>query len=286
MSNVEIYYFSGTGNSLHVAKELQKRIPETDLIPIVSLLNKDVIETNGETIGFVFPIYLTAIPVPVKDFIKKLDLKSTKYIFALATRGGSPHRAFIDIEKILKQRGRSLDAYFTLHMGNNALNPNPTEEEITELESVVQGRLDSIQRTIMNKEKNREKDTPRKIFSYSTIPLPFASVFLRLIPLLTVLAEHAGLKHFFYSDSKCTGCGTCEKVCLSQKIEMTDKKPVWQENVRCYMCYACINYCPAQSVQLRSTWYMKADTTKMGRYSHPYATADDIAGEKGNKELP
>jgi len=286
MSNVEIYYFSGTGNSLHVAKELQKRIPETDLIPIVSLLNKDVIETNGETIGFVFPIYLTAIPVPVKDFIKKLDLKSTKYIFALATRVGSPHRAFIDIEKILKKRGRSLDAYFTLNMGNNALNPNPTEEEIAELESVVQGRLDSIQRTIMNKEKNREKDTPRKIFSYSTIPLPFASVFLRLIPLLTVLAEHAGLKHFFYSDSKCTGCGTCEKVCLSQKIKMIDKKPVWQENVRCYMCYACINYCPAQSVQLRSTWYMKADTTKMGRYSHPYATADDIAGEKGNKELP
>ena len=286
MSNVEIYYFSGTGNSLHVAKELQKRIPETDLIPIVSLLNKDVIETNGETIGFVFPIYLTAIPVPVKDFIKKLDLKSTNYIFALATRGGSPHRAFIDLEKILKKKGRSLDAYFTLNMGNNALNPNPTEEEIAELESVVQGRLDSIQRTIMNKEKNREKDTPRKIFSYSTIPLPFASVFLRLIPLLTVLAEYAGLKHFFYSDSKCTGCGTCEKVCLSQKIEMTDKKPVWQENVRCYMCYACINYCPAQSVQLRSTWYMKADTTKMGRYSHPYATADDIAGEKANKELP
>jgi len=38
-------------------------------------------------------------------------------------------------------------------------------------------------------------------------------------------------------------------------------------------------------VQLRSKWYMKADTTKMGRYSHPYATVDDIAGEKERKEL-
>jgi len=279
MSEVEIYYFSGTGNSLHVAKELQKRISETDLIPIVSLLNKDVIETDGETVGFVFPIYLTTIPVPVKDFIKKLDLKSTKYIFALATRGGSPHRAFIDVEKILKKRGRSLDAYFTLNMGNNALNPNPTEEEIAELELVAQGRLDSIQQSIIHKEKNREKDT------HSTVPVPFAPLFLRLIPLLTVLAEYAGLKHFFYSDSNCTGCGTCEKICLSQKITMVDKKPVWRENVRCYMCYACINYCPVQSVQLRSKWYMKADTTKMGRYSHPYATVDDIAGEKGHKEL-
>lgn len=49
MNKVEIYYFSGTGNSLHVAKELQKRIPETNLIPMVSLINKDVVETNGET---------------------------------------------------------------------------------------------------------------------------------------------------------------------------------------------------------------------------------------------
>ena len=55
MSGIEIYYFSGTGNSLYVAKELQKRIPETNLIPIVSLLSKDIIKTDGETVGFVFP---------------------------------------------------------------------------------------------------------------------------------------------------------------------------------------------------------------------------------------
>jgi len=36
-----------------VAKELQKRIPETNLIPIVSLLNKDVIKANAETVGSV-----------------------------------------------------------------------------------------------------------------------------------------------------------------------------------------------------------------------------------------
>lgn len=72
---------------------------QQNLIPIVSLLNKDVIETSGETVGFVFPIYLTTIPVPVKNFIKKLDLKSTTYIFATATRAGSPHRKNIEEER-------------------------------------------------------------------------------------------------------------------------------------------------------------------------------------------
>src|SRR5664280_88847 len=94
--SIEVYYFSGTGNSLHVAKELQKRIPETNLLPIASFLNKGVIKTNGETIGIVFPIHLAMLPSPVMEFLKKLDLKSSNYILAIATRAGRPHRAVID----------------------------------------------------------------------------------------------------------------------------------------------------------------------------------------------
>ena len=79
--STEICYFSGTGNSLHVAKELQKRIPESNLIPIVSLLNNDAIKTNGDTIGVIFPIYFLTIPIPVRDFLNKLDVASIQYIF-------------------------------------------------------------------------------------------------------------------------------------------------------------------------------------------------------------
>ena len=64
MNNVNIYYFSGTGNSLYIAKELQKRIPETILIPMLSLLEKESISTKANIIGLVFPIYLTSLPVP------------------------------------------------------------------------------------------------------------------------------------------------------------------------------------------------------------------------------
>ncbi len=66
-----IYYFSGTGNSLYVARELQKRIPETDLIPMVRLLHNDVIAPNGTTVGVVFPIHLTTVPIPVINFMNK-----------------------------------------------------------------------------------------------------------------------------------------------------------------------------------------------------------------------
>lgn len=265
----EIYYFSGTGNSLHVAKELQKRIPEADLIPIISLLNKDVIKTKGETVGFVFPILFTAIPMPVKKIIKKLDLKSTKYIFAIATRLGTPHSAFTDIEKILKKKGKSLDSHFALNMASNDPKYDykvPTKKEIKKIESVVHNKLDFIQKNIINKEKNRGKDT--------NITTPVPSLLVKLVPFIRFFLEFTSLKSHYYADSNCIGCGTCEKVCLSKKIKMINKKPVWQKNVKCFYCYACINYCPKQSVQIKSF------TEKNGRYSHPYATINDIAGQK------
>ena len=275
MCEVEIYYFSGTGNSLHVAKELQKRIPGTNLIPIVSLLKKDIIETNGETVGFVFPIHGMTVPIPVKKFTKKLDLKSTKYIFTIAARAGSQHRAFIEIEKILKKRGKSLNSYFTLNMASN--DPKfkgwqpATSEKIAKLESEVQNRLDSIRKIIINQENSREEDS-------NFIPVSY--VLERLILLGMAYAEYNGAKDYFYSDSKCTGCGTCEKVCLSGKIKMVDNKPVWQENVKSYMCYACLNYCPVHAVQIKSKIYMKSYTEENERYFHPYATANDIAAQK------
>jgi ferredoxin len=266
MMSMEIYYFSGTGNSLHVARELQTRVPGTKLIPMVSLLNQDVIATHGETVGFVFPIYFTAVPMVVKNFIQKLDLQSTKFIFAIATRIGTSHSAFFSIDKILKQKGKSLDAYFTLNMASNDPKFNyqvPNPEEIAKLESVVQERLGPIGKIIISQAKNREED----IHCITRVPL------VRLLARLVALTD--GLKTNLYADGKCTGCGTCEKVCLSKKIKMNNQKPVWQERVQCFHCAACLNYCPAQAVQIKSF------TEKNGRYPHPYATVEDIVGQKG-----
>ncbi|HWR25619.1 MAG TPA: EFR1 family ferrodoxin [Methanosarcina sp.] len=273
MGKIEIYYFSGTGNSLHAAKELQKRIPEASLIPIVKLLNKDQIETNAETVGFVFPIHFANAPAPVIEFLKKLDLKSAQYIFAVATRAGSQHRAFIELEKILRRKGKSLDAFFTLNMADN--DPKfedwhpASPEELKKIESEIRRKLDSIQKIILCKEISRENDTE------FTVPTPAFSILSQLLPILNKMQ-----KIEFYTDSKCAGCGTCEKVCLSGKIKMENGKPVWQKDIQCFFCYGCINYCPTQAIQIRSSPLLKSHTEENERYSHPYATANDIAKQK------
>ncbi len=269
----EIYYFSGTGNSLHVAKELRNRIPETKLTPIVSLLDRNIIKTSSDIVGLVFPIHLAMAPVPVRKFLKKLDLKSAEYLFAITTRAGSQHRAFIDVDNLLKEKGRVLDSYFSLNMASN--DPkfegwlSATDEEIADLEAEVQDKLNSIQIIVLNKEKSREKDTN------FTVPMPAYSILSLILPILNRFYNVE-----FYSGSKCVGCGTCEKVCLSGKIKMANEEPVWLKDIPCFNCHACLNYCPEQTVQIGSTRLLKSHTEGNGRYSHPYATADDIAGQK------
>jgi ferredoxin len=275
----EIYYFSGTGNSLHVARELQERIPETTLVPMVSLFDKDVVETQAETVGFVFPIYTMFMPYPVKRFIKKLDLRSAEYIFAASTKGGTMSIDDIRLREILKEKGKHLDAYFSLKMSWNSPAglmpvsipgvpkwPIP-DEMIQELESDVQYRLDSIQKTIVNREKNPQDDSPRALSLAAK----------RSLSMLMASTEknQEGTEIGYYCDSACTGCGICEKVCLSKKVKMVNGKPVWQKDVNCYFCYACFSFCPERAILVKRV-HEKRDE----RYSHPAIKANDIAGQK------
>lgn len=128
-----------------------------------------------------------------------------------------------------------------------------------------------IQKIIIDRENSREEDSDFTPVNY---------MLERLVRLGMAYSEHDAAKDYFYSDSKCTGCGICEKVCLSGKIKVVDKKPVWQRDVTCFLCYACLNFCPARSIQIKSRIYMKSYTEENERYCHPYATADDIAEQK------
>lgn len=265
MAAVKIYYFSGTGNSLYAAKELGQRLGEVELAPIVSLLGKNPIVPEARAIGFVFPIHLASLPPLIKDFIKNLDLGSVDYVFAIATRIGTQHAAFAGIDKVLKKKGRALDAFFNLNMPSNDPKFSFKElsaERLAIIEAAAQLELDRIASIIARREASRERDA-----SYATrVP------FVQLVAMLAGLMD--GMEPGFYADEKCGGCGTCEKVCLSRKIKMENGRPVWQKGVKCSQCYACLNFCPNRAVQL------KGYTEKKGRYNHPYATAEEIAAQK------
>ena len=84
-----IYYFSGTGNSLDVARKIGAAgNPQAELISVAQRYNDAVIKTDAEVIGFVFPIYMGDAPWVVKEFVKKLQFSANPYIYAVATCNG------------------------------------------------------------------------------------------------------------------------------------------------------------------------------------------------------
>ena len=276
--STEIYYFTGTGNSLYVAQELQKRIPDARLIPVASLLGEDVVRTQAETVGLVFPFHLTTLPIPMREFVEKIDLESAEYTFAVGTRLGTFCLADIALENALKKQGKRLDAYFLLNMANNTptgLVPGPgnqhwvsknTEEHVRALDAAARDRLDAIQDVIVSRTPNPKGDAPRRSPLLSRLGSAFLAFSAR---------SAVGTEIPYYADASCTGCGTCEAVCPSNKIKLVDGKPVWHDGIQCYYCYACFNYCPTQSILVGKKY-----TQKDGRYSHPGITADDIAAQK------
>lgn len=81
------------------------------------------------------------------------------------------------------------------------------------MESEIQNRLNSFTEIILNKRNYHEKD--------SHITYPVNSIMEHLGTLaIDILGDG---REGFYSDSKCSGCGIWEKVCLSNKIKLINK---------------------------------------------------------------
>ncbi|MBN2050364.1 MAG: EFR1 family ferrodoxin [Spirochaetales bacterium] len=276
-----MYYFSGTGNSFFVAKELKKAFSGAELIPVVQAIQSDLVVTAADTVGFVFPCHGLTIPIPVKILMKKLDATSSDYFFATATRGGSVFRGFSIIDKALRKQGKKLNASFIINMALNDPKLSafdvPSKEDLQALEEQAVQKIQDI-KEIVEQRTTHHDDTAGVTFSTSNLLNWFLE---RLIPFMTHFISPA-VKKYFYIDDKCTGCGTCEKVCPTQKLKMADNKPVWQRNVDCYLCYACLNFCPSKAIQIYSKVWMKSYTTERGRYPHPYVSLKDMAKQKNS----
>ena len=274
MRRTEIFYFTGTGNSLHVARELQRRIPGSELIPMVRHLKDTSIRPKARSIGLVFPIYLTSIPKPVRMFLEILDFTSVDHVFAVATGSTTFNIADIVIDRILKKKGKKLDQFEIVKMASNTptgLKPGKgnmkwveeiSKEDLQRIDREITPEIDRIALDIGKRtdHKNVKMTYPLRLLSYSVMN-----------PLTRNMKSEIG----FYSDDSCIGCGSCEKVCPSGKIRIDGERPVWIEEVSCYFCFACFNFCPQQAILVKGK-YDKKD----GRFHHPDVSIEEIFHQK------
>ncbi|MCX7921100.1 MAG: EFR1 family ferrodoxin [Clostridia bacterium] len=248
-----LYYFSGTGNSYIIAKEIQKRLGNCELTAITSIWNLDNIAAMAENIGFIFPLYCMGMPKVVLDFIRKIDLNNAKYIFTVVTRGGKGYQggALKQTREVLMKKGKKLSSGFYIRMPDNyipLLKVPPKEQQKIMFKEAAK-KVEKISELISKKEAIMEKE-------YTAFAAP-----LLYKPFIKRVSQ---IDKGFHVTEKCNSCGMCEKVCHFNNIKMVEGKPKWQHN--CQFCLACINYCPKKAME-----YKKGSKGKE-RYNHPDVT--------------
>ena len=105
-----IFYFSGCGNSKHVAETLATQLNDTLVfIPEAMRENRyDYTLSEGEMLGFVFPIYSWAPPQLVLDFVKKMSLiGKPEYVYFACTCGDNCGHTEKVFRKDLQEKGWS-----------------------------------------------------------------------------------------------------------------------------------------------------------------------------------
>ncbi len=251
-----IYYFSGTGNSLQVARNLSQLLGDATINSISSTANVDL---SAEAIGIVFPVYLWGMPEMVSQFIKKMKGNTTdKYFFAIATYKARAGDAIGQVQRKMRRLGLKLSSGFSVSMpGNNIIFHDVESLQMQESKlSACRNKLVEIAQAI-----NVKQET-----------IPTASIADRLYRtgfLHSVLTNtFKNLDKQFWIEPTCNGCNICSKVCPVCNIKMIDNHPVWRHN--CQQCLACINLCPNKAIQHGKT------TNNKQRYMNPTVSITDF----------
>jgi ferredoxin len=268
---VEIFYFSGTGNSLAVARDLSESLGGR-LCPIAARMSGGMPGLDAELIGLVFPVYYAGLPPIVRRFAENLEMSSDTYLFAVVTYGGGIGNTVRELRAALPAGPRALSAAFGAHMPQNAFyKPWENRQKIfsawkrkkekiaTAVQSRRRGMLlgDAAARTLLHPVGKAFEPRTRRFLSRISG---------------TSRDEHIddlihGADHEFRATENCNGCGICSQICPVENIKLVEYRPVWQH--RCENCIACYTWCPQQAI-------VTSIIQEGYRYHHPDVTLSDM----------
>jgi len=236
---MKIFYFTATGNSLHVALSLGGEV-----LSVVKCLKNGLLCHKAEAIGFVFPVHFGQVAPPMIEFLKVANLQA-HYFFSIATYGHYPANALGQFHSLLKKRGLIADYECGVEMVDTWLPRFNVEKEIRLLpRRRVEERVCKIR---MDIENGRKKVLPFEI-------LPFIVTFFEK------RIKYRNICGKFYVSKACNGCAICRNVCSQENVEIVAGLPKF--GYSCISCLACVHLCPQQAIHFQGE-------KSVARFHHP-----------------
>ena len=227
-----IFYFTGTGNSLYAAKQLDQ-----ELISIPQAMHREEQTYRADVIGIVCPVYGHEMPAMVKEFLKKAKFQ-TNYLYLILTYGNIHGGAAELAQKELRSAGKNADYINTLKMADNYLPAFDMEEQTaSEPGKKIEEHLGRIREDIEEGKKwiqpaSKEDRAWHRKYLERQAAVPSDQ-----------------WRHIYDVTEECIGCGICTRVCPAGCIHLEKGRAVHtMEN--CQMCMACIHHCPQNAIRL------------------------------------
>lgn len=246
---MKIFYFTGTGNSLYIAKRFGGEIYS---IPQVLKGEKHVFE--DEEIGIIFPTYGFSVPNIVKEFIKKITLKSP-YIFAIMTCGNNNGDATKYFASFAKKHNIEVKYSNSIVMVGNHI-PLVDIEKQKSLDKNIE---ENINQLIDDVSKHRN------YINSGMIVGPVLRNALKVVKKVKTMDSPAN----FSVNEDCIKCSTCIKVCPRANVSYNESKHIVFGDY-CESCLSCVNNCPKKAIQV------KGDKNPNARYRNDYVSLKEI----------
>ena len=263
----DLFFYTGTGNSLWTARTLAAKLGDAEIHPISAIFGNPVLGRTG-AIGLVFPVHIWGVPGRVIDFLNSFANAPSRYYFAVAVHAGQVAATLLQLKRLMKARGMLLSCGFEIAMPSNYIpwgGPGPQEKRARRFEEAGK-KIERIAGLISRREEGPVEKGPlwQNVLFTGLNRLSFSRV--------------PGLDKGFWVDGKCNACGICGTICPCGNIDLLEGKPVWRHH--CEQCLACIQWCPAEAIQYGRR------TSGYERYRHPEVTLREmlaIAAMRENK---
>ena len=121
-----ILYFSGTGNSLAISRQLAERLGE-QVMPLSRAVARDL--SQERRIGLVFPCYWFNTPRAVTELVPRLQLPKDAYVFIVIPCGAQAGNAIWTVRRMLASKGVEVTYSHKIRVPDNSAvgfgrNPN------------------------------------------------------------------------------------------------------------------------------------------------------------------
>jgi ferredoxin len=262
--NTQIFYFTGTGNSLYISKKITSKLESVSLIPFVSLLQaKEPYRVDSQAVGFVFPVYFLQMPKIVKEALEKCKLMDDSYFFAAVTSGGDAGNTLFELDQLLKTQGGRLHYGIEIPLGDNSVVYNTSNFKFQQRLNLVDATLDRLAQAV----KAKDVESENSAFKKSAATSAWGKIqYLAMIYYFQFKKHKVDL-------SRCTHCGLCQKVCPMNNISC--KADQVSMGTQCKWCFACLNYCPNQAIS-----FGRIHPSKAAQYHFPGINPTDISRQK------